>query len=668
MLSYLGCRLPLVWGLSVALWLGSGAVQAVWGTPPETSARTSQKVVVVQEGISVEFSLIPATATASDRLVQVGENARVQFKIRDATSGAPMSGLYPAAWMDLRARESSAGAASCKQKIETFLEGSFYSRAEVDLNIYYIVTLNDDATLSVVDPLFGFGGSRLLAMVFLNSPGEDWVLSPDQNRLFVSTPKTDEIAVVNTASWRVQQTISVPSAPQRIALQSDGKYLWVSHEAVAPSGHQVSVVDTDTLEVVARMQVGDGPHAFAFTPDDRYAFVSSRQAGTLTVIDIQRLERLRQLAVGAAPVDVAYSLLGRAVYVVSQSDGRLSIVDAQRHNLVRQVELAPGLHRIRFAPGGRFGFVLNAETSLVNILDAATNRVVQHADVTHVLGKAPDEVMFTQYLAYIRSRDSEHILMLPLEQIGQGGPLSLADFSGGQTPLSQGGRRSLADTIVVAPEGTAVIVANPADRMLYYYREGMAAPMGSFRNYGSRQPRAVLVVDRSLRETAPGVYTTYAKMLNSGHYEVAFFLDSPRVVHCFEARIKPDPTRVRTQSMPPLHIMPVVPAHEVAAGEEVRLRVKVRDAISLLPRSDLHDLGVLTFRAPGTWQRRQWARALGDGLYEIRFRPPSTGVYYVFFECPSLGVRYNQLPYVSLYAKGTQVSTAPVSEAAGEKP
>ena len=44
-------------------------------------------------------------------------------------------------------------------------------------------------------------------------------------------------------------------------------------------------------------------------------------------------------------------------------------------------------------------------------------------------------------------------------------------------------RVSLADVIVPAPEGDSVLVANPADRVIYYYSEGMAAPMGSFQNY-----------------------------------------------------------------------------------------------------------------------------------------------------------------------------------------
>ena len=44
-----------------------------------------------------------------------------------------------------------------------------------------------------------------------------------------------------------------------------------------------------------------------------------------------------------------------------------------------------------------------------------------------------------------------------------------------------------ADSMVLAPEGNSVIVANPADKVLYYYTEGMAAPMGDFQNY-QREP------------------------------------------------------------------------------------------------------------------------------------------------------------------------------------
>ena len=113
--------------------------------------------------------------------------------------------------------------------------------------------------------------------------------------------------------------------------------------------------------------------------------------------------------------------------------------------------------------------------------------------------EGPDQISFTDELAYVRHRDSEVVLMIPLDEIGvEGRVVPLVDFPGGQHPLGWTSRPSLADAIVQASGAYAVLIANPGDRMIYYYQEGMAAPMGSFMNYG-HEPRAVLVVERNLR-------------------------------------------------------------------------------------------------------------------------------------------------------------------------
>ena len=49
------------------------------------------------------------------------------------------------------------------------------SRELVDTRLEEVLrrlALNEDATISVVDPLFGYGNSKLLTMVFLKSPGD----------------------------------------------------------------------------------------------------------------------------------------------------------------------------------------------------------------------------------------------------------------------------------------------------------------------------------------------------------------------------------------------------------------------------------------------------------------------------------------------------------------
>jgi hypothetical protein len=185
-----------------------------------------------------------------------------------------------------------------------------------------------------------------------------------------------------------------------------------------------------------------------------------------------------------------------------------------------------------------------------------------------------------------------------------------------------------------------VLVANPADKTIYYYTEGMAAPMGSFQNY-KRDPRALLVLDNSLRETERGVYSSSVQLTTPGVYDVVFLLDSPRVIKCFELTVADNPAlpkKVETS----VKVEPVSKEALAKAGQNFTLRFKVLDAKSGTPKANVQDVTVLVFLAPGIWQQRTAAKASADGVYEMSFVPPEPGVYYVFFESPSLDLQFNQ--------------------------
>ncbi|HET9530978.1 MAG TPA: cytochrome D1, partial [Blastocatellia bacterium] len=166
----------------------------------------------------------------------------------------------------------------------------------------------------------------------------------------------------------------------------------------------------------------------------------------------------------------------------------------------------------------------------------------------------------------------------------------------------------------------------------------------------------VLVVDRSMRETSPGTYSNVVKLPPAGNHEVVLLTDSPRISHCFDLTVTANPALKKRKEIA-LEIEPLFKHGEVVVRKSTLLRFKVIDPETKQPRTGLKDLGVLTFLSPGVWQKRQWARALGEGVYEIDFVPPQQGVYFIFVECPSLGVRFNQLPYSVLQAREEKLST-----------
>lgn len=601
---------------------------------------------LVREGVAVALDVEPLET--GDGGLREGAAVRFRFTISDVATGQPLAGLYPAAWMSLLGDDEAPDGGRCVKKVEEFVAGSILMQPELDLNAYYVLALNHDATITVVDPLFGFGGTKLLALLELPTPGEDWALSADQSRLFVSLPISHRVAVADTAGWKVESYLDAGPRPTRLAFQPDGAYLWVTIEGADRTGDAsgVAALDPRRERVANRISTGPGPHELAFSDDSRFVFVTNAGAGTVSVIDVHALEEVAELATGDRPVSVAYSPLARTAYVTHEGDGTIVAIDGERHVIVGRMKAEPGLGQIRVAPGGRLAFAVNPRTDSVSIVDTASQRIVQIGD----LMPEPDQIAFSDELAYIRHRRSEIVLMIPLDEVGEEGkPVHVIDFPGGQHPFGMGSRPSPADAIVQAPGANAVLVANPADQVIYYYKEGMAAPMGAFKNY-DRQPRAVLVVDRSLRErTRPGTYETSAKLRRPGRYEVAFFLDSPRIVHCSQVAVAPDPElERRRRAARPAEVEPLLDADTGVVGQAMPLRFRLKDPHTGEPAGGLRDVQVLVYTS-GSWNRREPAAEVGEGVYEVSFLPPAPGTYRVAIECRSQRLLFHQSPPVVLF-------------------
>lgn len=596
---------------------------------------------VVSNGISIEFSMTPASPGSSVghlQKFQEGEDVTIRFRLTDTATSQPLGGATPAAWMDLVRENGPLESQTCEKAVKTFLEGSLFSRAELDLNSYYVLALNEDPTITVVDPLFSYGNSKLLALIDLKSPGDDWVTTRDQKLLFVSMPLAGQIAVIDAETWRAISNLDAGAHVNRLVIQSDGHYLW------AASDFGVTVFSLPDLKVAARIATGHGPHWIVVGEDSRFAFVSNADAGTVSLIDIAQLEKVQDFKTGVRPTFLDYSTLSAMAYVSNEGDGTIVSIDGKRRKAFPPLQLKPGIGQVRFAPGGRYGFVVNPVTDEVFIFDAAGGQVLHTAKVE----KSPDSITFSEKLAYVRHRGSGDVLMIPLDVAASTAKeVGVADFTAGRFPPGKMTTAVSADGIVQAPGELAVLVANPKDQMIYYYKEGMAAPMGSFSNY-SREPRAVLVVDRSLKQQSPGVFQTTVKLRHPGKYRVAFFLDSPRVVQCFEQIEVASNPQTAQSAETSMEVIPHPFSRQPRVGERLQLQFELRDPKSGTSAEELDDVAIRVIQEPGLSQLYERARNIGKGFYEVQFTPTETGMYHVYFECPSRKLAVSGSRYLSL--------------------
>jgi cytochrome c2/DNA-binding beta-propeller fold protein YncE len=602
--------------------------------PQPTTAKDSQRLT--RDGLVIDLSVTPAKNNASGgmKLLQ-GDRAEVAFRITDEATGEPVSGLYPGAWLDLAKTWDSDQDSSmtCKYRASLYLQGQGF-KPLIDMNSYYMLVLNHDASIMVFDPLVNVSGKTMLyAQINLEKPGADWVKSADEKWIFISMPRANQVAVVDSDVFKVKTNIDAGSHPVRVAMQPDGKYLWVGNDSKKSGESGVTVIDVDGLKTAAQIPTGQGHHEIAFSSDSRYAFISNRTSGTVSVIDVQKLEKVTDIRTGPQPISLSYSQLSESLYVVDGAEGIVSVIDPRSQAVTKRVKALPGLGPLRFTADGRWGFVVNTEQSLVHVIDASVNRIAQDISV----GTRPYQIGFSRSFAYVRSLGTERVSMINLQELYKGRKPPIVTFPAGNKAPAEAPELNLADVIVEAPGEAAVIVVSPADATVYYYMEGMNAPSGAFRNYGHR-PLAVMVVDQALREKEPGAYASGALLPHAGTYDIAFIMDSPQILHCFSVVAGPNPHFAG--DIKPLAVEYLIETRKASVGEAYRLRFQLNDPATGRLRSGLKDIRVLYYKAPGQFRTEVAAKEVRDGLYEAELPIRFPGAYYV-------KVPYGELPYIT---------------------
>ena len=199
-------------------------------SPANEAAPTREQVErVTRDGVTAEFRIkaVSGLGTVNHDLFH-DDYAEVSFTLTSAETGEPLRRVPPGVWVDLakvwQAKER--GPIGCKDRVSLYLQGLVGIRPMIDLNSYYVLVLNQDATISVIDPVVGVTGmTSLYATVQLPRPGADWVKTKQERWLFVTMPRANEVAVVNLDTFKVEATIPAGESPTRLLLQPDEQVL-----------------------------------------------------------------------------------------------------------------------------------------------------------------------------------------------------------------------------------------------------------------------------------------------------------------------------------------------------------------------------------------------------------------------------------------------------------
>ena len=606
---------------------------------------------MVRDGVSVEFRVTPDEA---QNVVMEGKYADVEFRISDAQSGTPVKGIYPAVWLDIAKpwdQPDLESTVSCKDRVQLYMQGLVGMRPLVDLNSYFVMVMNQDNTISIIDPIIGVGGiTKLYASISLLAPGAEWAKTLDEKFMFVSMPSKGKIAQVDLTTFKVTANIDAGDGPLRIALQPDEKYLWVANNHRDADKSGVSVIDVAKQEKVRFIVTGAGHHELAFSHDSRFAYVSNRDDGSIVVIDTANLKTIETIAVGKQVIGIAYSQKSESLYAADGESGIISVIDGNSHSVKKRIDVKAGVGPVGVSQDGRWMIAANSHEDEVYAVDVATNELVH----TLAIGRKPYQIAFSRAFVYIRSMGSERVNLIELNHLNSREKVPVASFPAGSNAPGKTRDLGLASAIAEAPGEAAVLVVSPSDNTVYYYMEGMNAPMGNFRNYGHR-PRAVQVADRTLREEKDGIYHAKVRIPAAGTYDVAFLLESPSLIHCFNMSAEPDPGLHLTTAA---ELEFIDNQQKVNVGDEVTVKFRLTNPGTGKFRTNLKDVRVRYYRAPAFDRKEVAAIEVGDGVYKLDTKLSRAGFYYFFVSSKTSNLAFGgDAPFLSMQVTQPVVSS-----------
>lgn len=216
--------------------------------------------------------------------------------------------------------------------------------------------------------------NRLLNTVSL--PSESFGLALDPSGAVLYSSGLGVVYAVNPATGRVLQSINVSSGHAGLiaiglAVTPDGKRLYVANQDDAT----VAVIDLACGCVIKNIPVGAGPMPVAISPDGKTTLVGNVVSSLIYIVDTATDKQIGAFEAGTGPAAVAFSPDERWVYVLDQGffgatpqvGSAAMILDALDFKRIAQIPIA-GASTIAVAPDGRTIYVgANAAAGSTNI-------------------------------------------------------------------------------------------------------------------------------------------------------------------------------------------------------------------------------------------------------------------------------------------------------------
>jgi YVTN family beta-propeller protein len=223
---------------------------------------------------------------------------------------------------------------------------------------------------------------KVTGLLKSGSDPEQFDLSRDGKRLYISNEDSAQASVLDTGSGSIIQTIPIGHEPEGVRVSPNGKWVIVTSE----TDSTISIVDAGALKVLKSAKVGMRPRDVAFTPDSKAVYVSGEGDASLSRVEIpagEPVEHVVEMRKEARPMGVVFDAARRRIYVSTGRGGTIAVVqqEGKSGKLIKEVPVGTRPWGIALSHDGRFLYTANGSSNDVTVVDTSSLSVLKKVPV-----------------------------------------------------------------------------------------------------------------------------------------------------------------------------------------------------------------------------------------------------------------------------------------------
>ena len=226
---------------------------------------------------------------------------------------------------------------------------------------------------------------RLLRRVRIGGNPYNLAFSPDGRYLYVldwsSETSRDEVIVYDLAAERIEGRIEVSTRPAHGIFARNGRTFYVSGETAG----DLAVIDTATRRITQTLPTGGDAMGLALTAGQRWLYAAAGEERKILKIDTTTHTAAGEIRLPGIVHDVVLTPDGQFLYATLRKTNLIAVVRVTDDRVVATIPQPGYPDLVTMEPTGRHALVTNRYANVVTVVDLATHKTIK----TIRVGKAP---------------------------------------------------------------------------------------------------------------------------------------------------------------------------------------------------------------------------------------------------------------------------------------